>query len=276
MTAVLSNTQRYSLGGSSAELTRLQRQSDYYANVTEMAMRQAGIVPGMHVIDAGSGTGDVAFLAADLVGPNGSVTGIEQAPATVAGARAGAERAGYANVSFVEGNVELEQLGGVYDALVGRFILMHSRQPVAALRNLVAQLRPGSPVLFLEMDIPAATTHPDVPLVHEMRDLIVAAFRANGVSPAPGLDLRAHFLAAGLGEPRQLYLGRFDPAPAFGNCMAIASVLRSLLPIIEAKGLATADELQLDTLPDRLASALSAQNAQIMNPPLVAALGYAG
>jgi len=265
----------YTLGNSSAELARLQRQSDYYADLTVMAMRQAGITTAMRVIDAGSGPGDVAFLAADLIGPTGAVTGIEQSPAALTTARERVQQTGRATVAFVEGNVEVARLGGAYDALVGRFILMHTRQPVDALHNLASHLQPGAPILFLEMDVLAGTARPLVPLLEQMRGLVVEAFRANGVSPSPGWDLRGQFLAAGLPEPQLFYLGRLDPAPARGNCLAVVAVLRSLLPIIEAKGLATAAELDLDTLVDRLAAALSEQDAQIMNPPLVAAISHA-
>jgi SAM-dependent methyltransferase len=265
----------YTLGSSTDELTRLQRQGDIYADVTAMAMRQAGIGAGMRVIDAGSGAGDVAFLAADLIGPNGAVTGIEQSPAALASARDRAQRAGRSNVTFVEGNVEDVQLGGAFDALVGRLILMHTRQPVAALRNLASQLRPGAPMLVLEIDIPAATAHPVVPLLDQMRDLCSEAFEVRGVSAAPGWELREQFLAAGLPEPELFYLGRLAPAPARSVCRGIVGVLRSLLPIIEAHGLSSAAELDLDTLADRLAAAVAERNAQVMYPPLVAAISHA-
>jgi hypothetical protein len=171
--------------------------------------------------------------------------------------------------------VAATQLGGVFDALVGRLILMHTREPVAVLRNLARQLRPGAPILFLEIDIPAASIRPAVPLFEQMRELCMGAFEARGVSSAPGWELREQFLAAGLPEPQLLYLGRIDPAPARAVCLSVVGVIRSLLPIIEAKGLATAAELDLDTLADRLASALTEVNAQVMYPPLVAAISHA-
>lgn len=265
----------YTLGSSPDELARLQRQGDIYADITVMAMRQAGICTGMRVIDAGSGAGDVAFLAADLIGPAGGVVGIEQSPAALATARDRAQRAGRSNVTFVAGDVENARLAGVFDALVGRLILMHTGQPVAALRNLASQLRPGAPILFLDIDIPAATAHPAVPLLERFRDLCAEAFDISGVSKTPGWELRGHFLAAGLPEPRLFYLGQIDSPPASAICQSVVAVVRSLLPIIEAKGLATAAELELDTLADRLAESIREQNAQVMYPPLVAAISHA-
>lgn len=275
MQATAVKTDAYSLGSSERELLRLQRQSDYYATLSDLAMRHAGIDSGMRVIDAGSGPGDVAFLAANIVGPTGAVFGIEQSPAALSTARDRALATGLDRVTFVEGDVTTAQLGATFDALVGRFILMHVADPIAGLRNLVSQLSPGAPVLFMEIDIPAATGRPFVPLLEEMRDLICAAFEAAGVSSAPGWLLRQHFLAAGLPEPELLYFGRVDPAPAMANCRNIAQVLRSLLPVIEAKGLATRDELDLDTLAQRLSTELEAHDALIMNPPMVVAISHA-
>ncbi len=46
--------------------------------------REAGIVPGMRALDVGSGAGDVAFLAADIVGDTGEVVGVDRVPAAIA------------------------------------------------------------------------------------------------------------------------------------------------------------------------------------------------
>jgi len=55
---------------------------------------------------AGSGAGDVAMLAARLVGSDGEVIGVERDPAAVASATARAERAGFSNVHFVQGDAQ--------------------------------------------------------------------------------------------------------------------------------------------------------------------------
>ena len=58
----------------------------------------------MRVLDVGSGTGAVAFLAADLVGPSGEVVGTDIAPAAISAARKAAIAGGQAQVSFREGD----------------------------------------------------------------------------------------------------------------------------------------------------------------------------
>ena len=62
----------------------MQLQHQIYGTATRELFVTAGIGPGMRVLDVGSGAGDVALLAADLVGPTGEVVGIEVAPETIA------------------------------------------------------------------------------------------------------------------------------------------------------------------------------------------------
>jgi arsenite methyltransferase len=62
--------------------------------------------PGERVLDLGCGAGLDSLVAAQMVGPEGSVTGIDMTPEMLTKARAGAEQLGVGNVTFVEGEVE--------------------------------------------------------------------------------------------------------------------------------------------------------------------------
>jgi ubiquinone/menaquinone biosynthesis C-methylase UbiE len=63
----------YVLGHSDWELDRLRVQARLIDPITRRFFLDAGIVPGMRVLDVGSGAGDTAFLAAELVGARGEV-----------------------------------------------------------------------------------------------------------------------------------------------------------------------------------------------------------
>jgi cyclopropane fatty-acyl-phospholipid synthase-like methyltransferase len=69
----VSPTSQYALGSTDAERGRLIRQAACLAAHTERLFREAGIGPGQRVLDLGSGVGDVALIAARLVGPSGEV-----------------------------------------------------------------------------------------------------------------------------------------------------------------------------------------------------------
>ncbi len=93
-------TQEYELGHTEWELKRLATQAQLVDPITRQYFKAAGIAPGMRVLDVGSGAGDVAFLAAELVGPTGSVIGVDRSPAAVAAARTRALERKLGNVMF--------------------------------------------------------------------------------------------------------------------------------------------------------------------------------
>lgn len=105
------------------ELARLEIQGRALAPGTRMIFAGAGIRPGMRVLDLGCGAGDVTFVAADLVGPDGSVVGVDHSPDALARARLRAGQRGLAQVRFVEGDLNDPAPGGPFDAIVERLVL---------------------------------------------------------------------------------------------------------------------------------------------------------
>ena len=75
------------------------------------------------MLDLGCGAGDVTFVAADLVGPDGFVVGVDRSPDTLARARLRAEQRGLTQVQFVEGDINDPAPGGLFDAMVERLVL---------------------------------------------------------------------------------------------------------------------------------------------------------
>ena len=67
----------YAFGRTHAEYARLIEQAELFRPLTERMLIAAGIKRGMHVLDVGCGVGDVSFLVAALVGPEGSVVGVD-------------------------------------------------------------------------------------------------------------------------------------------------------------------------------------------------------
>ena len=85
----------YTMGRTQGEEERLIQQSQLYDAVTRRFFREAGISSGMKVLDIGSGPGDVALTAAELVGPEGAVVGVDVNPEILETARARAQAAGF-------------------------------------------------------------------------------------------------------------------------------------------------------------------------------------
>src|SRR6266571_1409689 len=82
MTADAGSNQ-YALGHATGEIERLIEQGRFFGDLTERLFRDAGMRPAMRVLDIGCGMGDVSFLAASLVGPEGAVTGVDRSPEAI-------------------------------------------------------------------------------------------------------------------------------------------------------------------------------------------------
>jgi ubiquinone/menaquinone biosynthesis C-methylase UbiE len=96
--------------------------------------------PGERALDIGCGFGDTAARIAELVGPSGSVLGVDAAPRFIESARA---EFGAPNVTFEVADVERTTFEGPFDYAFSRFGTMFFANPVHALRNVRAGLRPG-------------------------------------------------------------------------------------------------------------------------------------
>jgi SAM-dependent methyltransferase len=265
----------YALGHSEPELARLERQGEIFAADTREVLRRAGVGPGMRVLDIGCGVGDVSLIAGELVGSGGSVLGIDRAAGALPLAEARARRLGYDWVSFRDADLYAFEPDGKFDALVGRFILMHIPDPVGAIRRLSACLNPGAPVAFIELDIEAAGAIPDLPLLSTCIGWIAATYRRVGAEPNMGSRLYATFRAAGL-SPALTGMTHIAPANDLAVFAFAADTLTSLLPKMESYGVANAAEVDLDTLAARLHRAAVAGDHCIFMPRLVGAWARVG
>jgi ubiquinone/menaquinone biosynthesis C-methylase UbiE len=187
----------YQLGSDAAELKRLDLQGRVLAPATRTILATAGVRPGMRVLGLGSGAGDVAFVAAGLVGPAGAVVGIDQSPdaVTKATARAGERR--LSNVRFVLGDIHDPAPDGPFDAIIGRLVLMYVPDPAAVLRTQAGVLRSGGVVAPIEFDLHSARSLPATPLVGQALSWLRQAFTRAGIDPALGPGLWAVLQAAG-------------------------------------------------------------------------------
>jgi 2-polyprenyl-3-methyl-5-hydroxy-6-metoxy-1,4-benzoquinol methylase len=252
---------QYVLGDTDAEHLRLVRQARLLAPFTERLFRDAGIVAGMRVLDIGCGMGDVSMLAAQLVGPSGSVVGVDRESSVLEKARQRATLAGFENILFAQSDVAaLADHHGRFDAVVGRFILMFLPDPISVLKALVTLLRPGGIVAFQEASWAnqlAQTAH--LPLRMAVSTLIRDTLAKGGARTNNELYLYRDFQAAGLPPPRlnnELLLAN-DPETR----RWLHDVFRTLRPKASEYGLELEAVGELDTLSQRLDDELTAANS---------------
>jgi len=240
----------YPLGHTAAEHERLIRQAARVAPITERFFREAGIGPGQRVLDIGSGVGDVAMLAARLVGPSGEVVAIERERKSIAKASARVTKAGFHNVTFNESNVNEIRDEKPFDAAVGRFILMYLPDPVATLRSISQVVRPGGVLVFQEPDwVPVLAHLAKLPLWFATASLIDKTMRVSA-NHDMGTELYHTFVEAGLPAPTmrmELPMGK-EPYLA----QWYYDTLCSLLPQMEQLHMPVESLGSLDTLVHRM------------------------
>jgi ubiquinone/menaquinone biosynthesis C-methylase UbiE len=257
----------YTLGRSQEETERLTLQGQLYEPPMRMAFESAGVVAGMKVLDVGSGAGDVAMLAAKMVGASGCVVGVDTNPEVLNTARQRVAVAGLSNVTFLDGDIRTVSLPDDFDAVVGRAVLMYQADPVKALRQAGSHVCRGGIVLFAEWETRAYRDYcshfPELRLTEKTLRLIVDAFAKTGADSALGYKLYGLFIDAGLPEPfvtATTIMGGRSDWPGFQN---IAGTVKSVIPVLEKFGLATADELRAETLAQRLRSEVVATRLPI-------------
>jgi SAM-dependent methyltransferase len=265
-----SNT-TYALGHSEQELERLSRQAESFEPFTRQLFQQAGITTGMRVLDVGCGCGDVAFLAADLVGPYGEVIGIDRAAAAVERATARAQAKHIGNIRFAEGDPAELRFDRPFDAVVGRLVLTYYPDPVDAVRRLAGHLRDGGLMVFQEVEYANARSLPPAPIFERNLCWIKRAMSATGVRIQLGLELHSVFLAAGLPAPSMRMDAFIDGRPDSPAYESWAEITRSLLPAMEKLGIATAAEVGISNLAKRMRDEVVSAASVLVSPGIIGA-----
>ena len=269
-----SNSDRaYTMGRSKEETERLIQQSGLYEDITGRLLRDAGLFTGMKVLDIGSGAGDVTFAAAELVGSEGEVLGVDMNPEILETARTRAQAAGLANVQFVAGDAQTLDLPNDFDALIGRLVLMYLPNPVDTLKQLATRLRPGGIVAFQEVDFTtySSIARPETPMMNQLAEWGVEVFRRSGANVGMGLDLYSTFVDAGLPEPSLQYTAPVGGPETWIGYQFIAAAFRSIIPLLERFRIATAEEVDLETLAQQLRAEVVASKRPLILPPHITA-----
>ena len=139
------------------------------ANVPESAVESfAGVAnpwtmgrlaAGERVLDLGSGAGTDSLVAAQMVVPDGRVTGIDMTSAMLAKARAAADEMGVTNVEFVEGEAEaLPFADASFDVVISNGVIDLIPDKDAVFAELYRVLAPGGRMQIADVTIQNAVS----------------------------------------------------------------------------------------------------------------------
>src|SRR6267154_359803 len=151
----------YALATGAAAVRRLHVLHDIYSPAGRRVLQQAGLTEGMRVADFGCGVGVVTRMLGEMVGPSGSVTGIDVDGAQLEQASAFCVSKGVTNTSFAKAGACSTGLPrNSFDLVYCRFLLLHLPDPMSCLREMREVLRPGGILVVEDGDLASATSVP--------------------------------------------------------------------------------------------------------------------
>lgn len=261
----------YVLGHAPKEIQRLLKQARLLNPFTRRLLEEIGITKGMKVLDVGCGVGDVSLLTAELVGAEGCVVGVDTSATVLQLARTRAQAASLDQITFLVGDILDLTLDQKFDAIVGRLILLHLREPATFLRSLTKHLRSGGLLAFQEYNLSArnnATLAPSL-LLEQMGTWIAQALQQAGVDVRMGIKLYDLFLEAGLPTPQLHYETTVGTGPEWTGYEVMLETVCELTPLILKYGLTTKEELEAKSLAFR--EEIVSRKGLTLGPDLVSA-----
>lgn len=220
---------------------------------TENFLISAGICQGMRVLDIGCGSGILSAVLARIVGSKGAIVGLDYDQNSLIDAQARIDELNYSPiVSFRHHDLtkDLPDELGFFDACICRRVLMYLPDPTTTLRNVSRFLHPGGIFAIQEVDlsIRVMSSHP-MPLHDQVRDWIFRTVSSEGANTHIGVELPTIVSNAGL-----LLNSIRAQASIQGqsNCAPLSFIAKVMTPRIISKGIATAEEINIETLTERL------------------------
>ncbi len=150
--------------------------------------------------------------------------------------------------------------------------MLHLGDPVAAVRRVAGHVRPGGVIAFQEQEgATAPPFYPALALYERVGTWLTETMRRARVDLHMGLKLYQVFQEAGLPAPALRADTLVAAGPDSPLYQYIAHTIRSLLPLMERLGIATAEEVAIETLAERLRAEVVAARGVITWAPLIGA-----
>lgn len=243
-----SNTYDYAISGGTEGKSRLNILASILHPYTHKLLEQMGVKPDAHLLDSGCGGGNVAIMAAKMVGANGSVTAIDFDPEIIRLAALDRDREQLNNLSFHTKSTYDIDYQNIFDFSYARFLLSHLKSPLAALIKMKDAVKPGGRIIVEDVHFSGHFCYPHHEAFSRYLDLYTQVVGHRGGNAELGPEIPGLFHQAGIEQ-----VGFDVIQPSFdqgeGKWMAYITLARIREAIIHAH---LAEVAELDNLLQQL------------------------
>ncbi len=189
----------YVLGTQDAELRRLGFQHRLWSRQAAEAWEAAQFRPGQRLLDVGCGPGFATTELAQLVGPGGSVVGVDASERFINYLNARAAAISLPQIDARVGDVQnLDLPPATFDGAYARWVLCFVSDPAKVVRGVAAALRPGGVFVIQDYyDYRGAAICPTRPVVRKVFNAVDQSWRMRGGDPDIGQRLPTMLVDAG-------------------------------------------------------------------------------
>ncbi len=181
-----------------AELERLERQATVAWDMERRMLLEAGLKPGMWVLDLACGPGFISSRIAETIQPGGTVTGVDVNDHLMAIAEERHARGHAPNVTFHKMNVyDLDLPEGRFDFVYARLLFQHLEFPQQAFEQIKKVLRSGGRACIMDVEDALLSIFPEPPMLQDFARLAAERQRQAGGDREAGRKLGYYFKAAG-------------------------------------------------------------------------------
>jgi ubiquinone/menaquinone biosynthesis C-methylase UbiE len=182
---------------------RLRLLDKVYGASTRRVLLEAGLKPGMRVLDMACGVGTVTCWIAEQVGGSGAVVAADVSPDQLSVAKATwASCEGLPPVEFIEASVYDTGLPAEsFDLVHTRLLLCHLNRPEDAIREFYRLLKPGGVFVCHDLYLSGMLSVPQTNAWMRSMEIAHAMGESIGVDYDHGLKLPLRMLEAGFRKP---------------------------------------------------------------------------
>jgi ubiquinone/menaquinone biosynthesis C-methylase UbiE len=218
---------------------------------TQRLLADSGIKKGMRVLDVGCGSGDLSVMVSELVGNTGEVVGFDISENALAAARNSIEEKRISRVKFIHADIaKLPDDIGTFDAVIGRRVLMYLSNAAQGINSLLPHLAANGRMIFQESDSMASSLCAwSMPLHTKVQAWMWDTVAKEGGDVHIGRQLYSIMKNAKL---KILQMRAEAILHTYESGSDLGWAAKMMAPRMISRGVVTEEEMDADTLEDRL------------------------